>query len=323
MAQNYGLGRGLSSLIPQKRKIASEAENKTSGSDVEDLNYFSAVKKASSPGFSSVASALSGKKEEPEKFGNSILEIEISKIVPNPYQPRLQFDEAKLQELADSIKTHGIIQPLIVTQNGAGYELVAGERRFQAAKLAGLSSVPAIVWEADEQQKLELAIIENIQRHDLSPIEEAKSYKKLSEEFDLSQEEISAKLGKSRSAVANKIRLLGLPVEIQKSLVEGKISEGHCKLLLAIPNAEKQRAFYELIIKNQLTVRQTEEKTKEVTVRHHKRNVSVDPQTKQIEEELSGALGTKVKLSKSGGGGRIVIEYYSEEELGNIVSRIK
>ncbi|HLD34306.1 MAG TPA: ParB/RepB/Spo0J family partition protein, partial [Patescibacteria group bacterium] len=280
MAQNYGLGRGLSSLIPQKNKKSDESSQ-------EELNYFGVVKNSTSPGFSSVVQALEEKKGKATIGLNSISEIEISKIVPNPHQPRLQFDEAKLQELSDSIKTHGIIQPLIVTQNGAGYELVAGERRFQAARLAGLTSVPVIVRKADEQQKLELAIVENVQRHDLSPIEEAKSYKKLAEEFDLSQEEIASKLGKSRSAVANKIRLLGLPVEIQRSLVEGKITEGHCKLLLAIPNAEKQRAFYEMIMKGNLTVRQTEEKTKEVTVRHHKRTVSVDPRIKQIEEELS------------------------------------
>lgn len=320
MAQNYGLGRGLSSLIPQKRKPASEEKINASGPG-EELNYFGAVKNASSPGFSSVASVLSEKKESAETGGRTVTEIEISQIVPNPHQPRLSFDEEKLGELAESIKAHGIIQPLIVSKAEKGYEIIAGERRFQSAKLAGLTSVPAIIREADEKQKLELAIIENIQRHDLSPIEEAKSYKKLTEEFGMGQEEISKKLGKSRSAVANKIRLLNLPVEMQRSLVEGKITEGHCKLLLAIPNPEKQRAFFEMIIRNNLTVRQTETKTREVAVRHHKRNIAVDPETKRIEDELAEALGTKVKLAKSGGGGRIVIEYYSQEELDGILSK--
>ncbi len=300
MVQNYGLGRGLSSLIPQKSKKIDKP--------AEDFNYFGASGKP----ISNVSQ---------EKGG--IEEIEISKIVPNPYQPRTVFDETKLSELADSIKEHGIIQPIVVSKSGGQYQIIAGERRFQAAKLAGLSVVPVIFRETNDQQKLELAIIENIQRQDLNPIEEAKSYLKLTNEFSLTQEEVAKKLGKNRSSVANKVRLLNLPIEIQKALIEGKITEGHCKLLLAIPNPEKQRAFYELIIKNGLTVRQTEDKTKEVTVHSHKRNIVVDSETKSLEDELIGILGTKVKIKKSGGGGQIVIEYYSKEELNNILGKIK
>lgn len=301
MAQNYGLGRGLSSLIPPKNKKIDKPE--------EDFNYFG-----------------SGSRNDSPKVDNSkdITEIEVSSIVPNPYQPRKSFDELKLSELADSIKEHGIIQPIVVSQSGGQYEIIAGERRFQAAKIAGLSKVPVIVREKpDDQQKLELAIVENIQRQDLNLIEEAKSYKKLTDEFGLTQEEISHKLGKSRSAVANKIRLLNLPIEIQKALNEGKINEGHAKLLLAIPNPERQRAFFDMIIKNSLTVRQTEEKTREVAVKNHKRKITIDPEIKSLEDELGGALGTKVKIKKSGGGGQIVIEYYSKEELGNIIEKIK
>lgn len=300
MAQNYGLGRGLSSLIPQKSKKIDKPE--------EDFNYFG------------VSSAPKPNNAE-EK--NNIREIEISKIVPNPYQPRSVFDEVKLTELADSIKEHGIIQPIIVTKKNSHFEIVAGERRFQAAKLAGLISVPAILRETNDQQKLELAIIENIQRQDLNSIEEAKSYLKLSQEFGLTQDEVAKKLGKNRSSVANKVRLLNLPIEIQKALTSGKITEGHCKLLLAIPNPEKQRAFFEMIIKNSLTVRQTEDKTKEVTVHTHKRNMTIDPETKNLEDELIGILGTKVRIKKSGSGGQIVIEYYSKEELNNILGKIK
>ncbi|HRY82823.1 MAG TPA: ParB/RepB/Spo0J family partition protein [Candidatus Moranbacteria bacterium] len=302
MAQNYGLGRGLSSLIPQKNKKIDKPE--------EDFNYF---------GSKSSISARDDKKDE----SKSIVEIEISSIIPNPQQPRKFFDEAKLNELADSIKEHGIIQPIVVSKVGGQFEIIAGERRFQAAKIAGLLKVPAIIRETDDQQKLELAIVENIQRQDLNLIEEAKSYIKLTNEFGLTQDEVAKKLGKSRSAVANKIRLLNLPIEIQKALTEGKITEGHAKLLLAIPNPEKQRAFYELIIKNGLTVRQTEDKTKEVSVRTHKRNIAVDPEIKSLEDELTGVLGTKVKIKKSGGGGQIVIEYYSKEELDNILGKIK
>ncbi|MFZ2975585.1 MAG: ParB/RepB/Spo0J family partition protein [Candidatus Moraniibacteriota bacterium] len=300
MVQNYGLGRGLSSLIPQKSKKIDKP--------AEDFNYFGASGKP-----------ISNVSQEK----NEISEIEISKIVPNPYQPRTVFDEIKLQELADSIKEHGIIQPIVVSKSGGQYQIIAGERRFQAAKIAGLNVVPVIFRETNDQQKLELAIIENIQRQDLNSIEEAKSYLKLTNEFSLTQEEVAKKLGKNRSSVANKVRLLNLPIEIQKALIEGKITEGHCKLLLAIPNPEKQRAFYELIIKNGLTVRQTEDKTKEVTVHSHKRNIIVDPETKSLEDELIGILGTKVKIKKSGGGGQIVIEYYSKEELNNILGKIK
>lgn len=316
MAQQYGLGRGLSSLIPQKN-------NKKITEPEEGFNYFGA---SSAP---RGASSASGGEKPTAKDGESFIgngnasEIDMTFIVPNPHQPRTDFDSAKLQELADSIKEHGIIQPITVSKSGNQYEIIAGERRFQAAKLAGLRKIPAIMREASEQQKLELAIIENIQRHDLNPIEEANSYKKLMDDFDMSQEEVALKIAKSRSAVANKLRLLNLPIEIQKALMGGKITEGHAKAILALENPEKQRALFELILKNSLTVRQTENKTREVSVKTHKRNITVDPEIKQIEEELSQALGTKIKVTRSGNGGRIVIDYYSKEELNGILSKIK
>jgi len=314
MAQQYGLGRGLSSLIPQKRVSAGEAGNKpTITEPKEDFNYFGANAAASSPAKDNAGAT--------QKSG--VQQIDVAFIVPNPHQPRTNFDELKLKELSASIKEHGIIQPLTVSQNGNQYEIIAGERRFQAAKMAGLKQVPVVIREATEQQKLELAIIENIQRHDLNPVEEARSYKKLMDEFDLDQEKVALKLGKSRSTVANKMRLLNLPVEIQKGIIEEKITEGHAKAILAIENPEKQRALYEMILKNNMTVRQVETKAKEVTVKTHQRHVAIDPETKQIEDDLSGVLGTKVKLSKAGSGGKIVIEYYSKEELGNILSKIK
>jgi ParB family chromosome partitioning protein len=197
-----------------------------------------------------------------------------------------------------------------------------GERRLQAAKLAGLSKIPAIVREATDQQKLEMAIIENIQRHDLNPVEEAKSFAKLVQEFGLKQEEVADKVGKSRSAVANKLRLLSLPVEIQRAIIEDKITEGHAKAILGIENPEKQRALFELILKSSLTVRQAEDKTREISVRTHKRVVARDPEIKKIEEDLIAKLGTKVKVSRAGAGGRIIIDYYSKEELENLISKI-
>lgn len=300
MSQNYGLGRGLSSLIPPKK--ISEPQ--------KDFNYFGVAN----------APVNSAKGEEKS---TGVEEVDVFRIGPNPHQPRLRFDEEKLQELAASIKEHGIIQPITVTKNGNQYEIIAGERRLQAARLAGLKKVPVIVREAGELAKLELAIIENVHRHDLNPIEEAKSYLKLTEEFDLNQEDLSRKMGKSRSAIANKLRLLRLPVEIQKALAEGKISEGHAKAILAIENPEKQRALFEMILKGHLTVRQTESKTKEVEVKKHTRSVHIDPQLKSLEDRLAEKLGTKVKIAKAGNGGKILIDYYSEEELQNIIGRIE
>jgi len=305
MAQNYGLGRGLSSLIPQNK-----SNNKLISTPKDDFNYFGAK-----PVVNSIPTPNNNS-------SSGVQEIEVIRIVPNPHQPRLHFQEDKLQELSDSIKEHGVIQPLVVTKNGNQYEIIAGERRFQASKMADLKTVPVIVRDATEQQKLELAIIENVQRHDLNVIEEAKSYLKLADEFDLSQEAVAQKMGKSRSAVANKLRLLHLPIEIQKALMEQKITEGHAKAILAIENPEKQRALFEMILKNNLTVRQTEDKTKEVSVKTHKRIISVDPETKAMEDDLSSKLGTKVKLAKAGSGGKIVIDYYSQEELNNILSKI-
>lgn len=311
MAQNYGLGRGLASLIPSKKNPSISGDEKIEQPQ-EDFNYFG-------------GSVLS-KNEKNGLVGddkNLICEIELEKIVPNPHQPRIFFDEEKLKELAMSIKEHGIIQPIIVSPKGDKYEIIAGERRFQSAKLAGLLRVPAIVRKTEEKEKLELAIVENIQRQNLNPIEEAKSYLKLTEEFDLDQEEIAQKMGKSRSVIANKIRILNLPLEIQKALAEGKITEGHAKSILAVSGAEKQRALYELIIKNKWTVRQTEEKTKEVSVRSHNRKIVIDLEIKQLEDEWTQILGTKVKIKKSGGGGKILIEYYSQEELVSLLDKIK
>lgn len=296
MSQNYGLGRGLASLIPQKNKKDA------------DLAEFNTKKTSASEQFSN--------------GGNRTLEIEISKITANPYQPRVKFDAEKLEELSQSIKSHGIIQPIVVSQSGSRFELIAGERRLQAAKLAGLERVPVVVRSIKEKEKLELALAENIQRHNLNPIEEANAYQRMEKEFQMSQEEVARKIGKSRSAVANKTRLLNLPTEVQKALIEENITEGHAKAILAIGNSEKQRALLDLILKSNLTVRQAEDKTKEISVKSHQRKVNIDPEIKELENKLTGILGTKVKVKQSGDGGRIVIDYYSEEELNGILDKI-
>ncbi|HEX8973900.1 MAG TPA: ParB/RepB/Spo0J family partition protein [Patescibacteria group bacterium] len=304
MSQQFGLGRGLSSLIPEKQNSADPAQ---------------ATPAVSANDFAKKTISAS---DEPIRGDKYVIEVDVSQIVPNPHQPRYQFDEEKLDNLAESIKTHGVIQPLIVTKNGNQYELIAGERRYQASKRAGLKKVPVIIRQAQELEKLELAIIENVQRHDLNPIEEGKAYQKLIDDYQMSQEEVAAKMGKSRSLVANKVRLLGLPIEIQKGLIEGKITEGHAKAILAIANPEKQRALYELILKGNLTVRQTEDKTKEVSVSSHKRHMNVDPEVRQLENTLVEKLGTKVKISKAGDGGKIVIEYYSKEDLDSLLGKL-
>jgi ParB family transcriptional regulator, chromosome partitioning protein len=296
MAQQFGLGRGLSSLIPNKQPAQKSAVD--------------------------FSKRIAGATEDSIRGDKFIIDIDVNQIVTNPHQPRMQFDDEKLENLAQSIKIHGIIQPLIVSKKGNQYELVAGERRLEAAKRAGLKKIPAIVREADDLQKLELAIVENVQRHDLNPVEEGKAYKKLMDEFQMSQEEIAVKMGKSRSLVANKIRLLNLPVEIQKGLIEGKITEGHAKAILSIPDAEKQRMLYEMILKNNLTVRQIEEKTQEVSVKSHKRQMTVDPRVKELENVLVEMLGTKVKISRAGEGGKIIIEYYSKEDLEVLLEKL-
>jgi ParB family transcriptional regulator, chromosome partitioning protein len=307
---NFGLGRGLASLIPPKNRSASPAGNSSQNS-------------------LQVSSSSEGKpaRVQTEALQDDFLEVPIEKIASNPQQPRHNFDEKELQELAGSIKEHGVIQPLVVVKIAPEqYELIAGERRLKASKIAGLKMVPVVVREeSGEREKLELALVENVQRHDLNVLEEARAYKKLIEEFDLTQEEVADKVGKSRSAVANKVRLLHLPIEIQRALQEGKITEGHARSILAIENPEKQRALFELILKDNLTVRQVEDKVKEVTVSTHQRRVgpgSISPFHAE-EENLAAKLGTKVQIKKSGGtGGKIIIDFYSKEELDGIVGKL-
>ncbi|MCK5413740.1 MAG: ParB/RepB/Spo0J family partition protein [Candidatus Pacebacteria bacterium] len=256
---------------------------------------------------------------------NAVIKIPVENIIPNPNQPRYYFDGNNLKDLSNSIKEHGVIQPILVTKLSEGkYELIAGERRLQASKLVGKKEIPAIVKIASNQEKLELALIENIQRHDLNPIEEAKAYKKLQVEYNLTQEEVAQKAGKNRSTVANMMRLLELPIEIQRGLIEKKITEGHARAILSLENPEKRRALYELILKNKLTVRETEEKVREVTVHTHKRQTikQTDPKIQDLEDKIQQKLGTKVQIKKKGTSGKLVIEFFSEEEFEKILGLI-
>jgi len=312
MSQQYGLGRGLASLIPPKKK--PEDGSSPSPFHTAPVAPITPISASYKPIFPTASAPSDG----------SATEIPLEKIVPNPQQPRLHFDETKLGELADSIKEHGILQPLIVSRVGDNYELIAGERRFQAAKRIGLQTVPVVVRSVTEQQKLELAIIENIQRHNLNPIEEAKAYLRLLDEFSMQQEAVAKKMGKSRSSVANTLRLLHLPIEIQRAVGEGKISEGHAKALLAIENPEKQRAVFDLIIKEELTVRETEMKVRSISVKPHMRSaIALNPKILERMEHLTQMLGTKVRIAPSGKGGKVVIEYYSPEDLDELFRRLE
>ena len=262
---------------------------------------------------------------ELEPTGGATL-IPIKNIQPNPRQPRREIQSADLEELAASIREHGIIQPLIVTRKGSSdqYVLIAGERRLKAAAMAGLESVPAIVRDANDQQRLELALIENIQREDLAPIEAAEAYQNLAEEFGLSHDEIAVQVGKSRVAVTNTIRLLKLPENVLKALNAGTISEGHARALLALPNPQAQSAALQTIIKHNLTVRQAEELARKMIgqkpVQVHK---PIKPAAiRDLEERMRDRLGTKVTIQYGKKGGTIVIHYYSEEELDALVAQL-
>lgn len=316
MAQKHGLGRGLSSLIPQKddsirppRKV--QAKNRQDDGRPSDK----------------LASKKPKDDKSIDKNRNFVEEISVARVRVNPHQPRIHFDEEKLDELAESIKTHGVLQPLVAINKGDYYELIAGERRLRASKKAGLATVPVVVKKDEdlsEQEKLELALIENIQRHDLNLIEEAKSYHKLSEDFGLSQEEIAMRSGKSRSAVANRMRLVSLSVEIQRGLIAGEITEGHAKVILSLANPQKQIALYNMIIGQNLTVRQAENKAHVAGgTQHQKRGVDKTPHARRLEDQLTRYFGTKVRVSEGSSGGSITVSYFSDDELKNILSRLK
>ncbi len=250
-------------------------------------------------------------------------EIPSALIDVNPHQPRSVFGEEELAELASSIKKHGILQPLVVTPKGDHYELIAGERRLRASKIAGLKKVPVIVRDAEEHEKLEIAIIENVHRSDLNPIDEAISYRKLMEEFNYTQDKISEMIGKSRTTISNKIRLLSLPIDMKKALKDGKISEGHGKALLSIENLKERELVFQKILTGEYNVRDVE---KSASI-HHKKEKSLPNEnelvTRQLADDLKNYLGAKVLIKNTAKGGKVEIEYYSQEELARIYQKIK
>lgn len=248
--------------------------------------------------------------------------VDINDVEPNFGQPRKDFSEAELQELSKSILEHGIIQPLIVREKGEKYEIVAGERRYRAARIAGINEIPIIIKVFSDQQTLEVALIENIQREDLNPMELANAYSLLMERFDLSQEEVADKVGKSRPTVSNIMRLLKLGPYAQEKLREGLITIGHAKVLLTVKDAQVQKELVERIMDQVLTVRELEKYIEELEKNKSKKNQKKpesNPFYREIQENLQKILGTKVSISKGTKKGKIEIEYYSDEQLTRII----
>jgi len=286
------LGKGLSALIPQK---------------ADGLNEQGTMRGPSASPASSV--------------GALILSIAPEDIRANPYQPRTAFEESALAELVASVRAHGILQPLLVTKTNSGYELIAGERRLRAAKVAGLNVVPAVVMGADEKKKLEIALIENIQRENLNPIETACAYKALIESYSLTQDDLAKRLGKSRSSVANLLRFLSLPQEIQESLAKGHITEGHGKIIAGLSSEKEQMLLWSKIVGQHLTVKDAS---------HHWRRIDgagrmrapQNPNVAAFEKALEHTLGTKVVVKMRGERGIVEIHLFSLEDLGQIVQKI-
>ncbi len=257
-----------------------------------------------------------------------VIEVKLTEVIPNRNQPRKVFDEEKLQALADSIKEHGLIQPIIVAPGTVGYTIIAGERRWRAAKKAGLKKIPVIVREYEDIEAKEIALIENLQREDLNPIEEAMGYRSLMDEYNLTQEEISVKLGKSRSAIANSVRLLALDEYTRDKLVAGEIFEGHARCALTVPTGVIREFFINRIIEDGLNVRQAEEFAKElakpkVDKPKKEKDNAYKIELERISKSLEQYLGTKVKLSGSSKKGKIEIEYYGNRDLERLLELIK
>jgi len=286
--RSSGLGKGLAALIPEQWSASASLPQ------AADLSH-----------------------------AHRVLTIPIEQIDRNPEQPRTEFSESDLQDLAQSIRAHGVLQPLVVTRDGARYTLVVGERRFRAAKRAGLQAVPCIVHDTlTPQERLELALIENVQRTDLSPLEQAVAYKRLHGEFGLTHEDIARAVGKERPTISNTIRLLEIPPDMQAALKRGEITFGQARGLLAVKDLQKQREMFEKIRTGALSTRGLERSTRSVGDRLETRHRPTDPQLALYEQELARALGTRVRIRKVGDGGSIEVEYYSDEELSGIVERL-
>jgi len=283
------LGRGLDSLIPTSSgKIREETAKKI----VEEI----------------------------EEGGEKIINLPLEQIEPNPYQPRKEFAHQAQEEIINSIREHGIIEPLILTPGlNNKFQIIAGERRFRAAKFLGLKTVPVIIRKASEIEKLELSLLENLQRKDLNPLEKARAYQRLIDEFNLTEEEVAKKIGKARSTVSNALRLLSLPLLVQKAIEEEKISEGHAKALLSLEDKDKQEMFLKRILGLGLTVRESEKITQGKRIY---KKIEVDPEILKKEEELKNLLEAKVTIHKMRKKRKVIIEVYNDEELNSLIEKL-
>lgn len=270
--------------------------------------------------------ALIPSKEIADEKHEKVVYLKIEDISSNPYQPRQNFDTQNLEELTQSIREKGIIQPILVRRKGDGFELIAGERRLRAANLLNFKEIPAIVKDVDDPESLKLSLVENLQRKDLNPIEEARAFKYLNDQFGITQEQIGQIIGKSRVSITNTLRLLNLPQEIQEEIKKGTISFAHGRLLLELTDTNQQRILAQKIIANSLSVRELENLMKKIRpakVRAKKSKKALDPYLLVMEEELQGLLGTKVQIYPARKGGFIRIEFYSQEELERIWGILK
>lgn len=339
--KHSALGRGLGALIPteiaEEEKTAAKKEKKsrTSGTGRTTSEKISAEKLAEETNkkagnedgetFEITKEAVSGQNEfsEEKKESTGELLVPISLVEPNRNQPRKVFNEESLQELAESIKNVGVIQPLLVQKNGEFYEIIAGERRWRAARMAGLKEVPVLVREYTDRNKMEIALIENIQREDLNPIEEAKGYEQLIDEFNLKQEEVAQRVSKSRAAVTNSLRLLKLDERVQTFVSDGTISGGHARALLSLDSKEDQYQTALQIIEKKLSVRETEKLVKEILTPKPKAAAGKDKvreaYLRQYEESIGEALGSKIHIRESGEDkGKIEISFFSQEDFERI-----
>ncbi len=294
MAKKTGLGRGLDALIPDSVEVGSNVERKT---ETENKDQ--------------------------------ILWVKLSRLEPDPDQPRKDFGEDEINELADSIKTHGVFQPLLVQKKDRGYMIVAGERRWRAAKIAGLKEVPVIVREFNEQEKVEIQLLENLQRQKLNPIEEGQAYKRLLSDYGLKQDELGERIGKNRVTITNAMRLLKLDQRVQQMVIEGKLRQGHARSLLPITDGEKQYEMAQRIFDEEMTVREIEKMVRDFVKPPKKKatqkgNEALDLILRKYEDEIRESVGAKVSIkAKDSKRGRIEIEYYSPEELEELVKKLK
>lgn len=311
MAKRTGLGKGLGAIFGDEvMESAAEEQEKKNHPKPEQVNV------------------KAEKKEEEPEVGREMF-LKLSSIEPNHNQPRMEFREESLMELAESMKEYGVLQPLLVQKKGEFYEIIAGERRWRAAKLAGLKEVPVVIREYTKQQSMEIALIENVQREDLNPIEEAKAYQKLMQEFGLKQEEIATRVAKNRVTITNSMRLLKLDNRVQDMLIQNQITGGHARALLAVDDPELQFQIAGRIVADNLSVREVEKLVKSLSKKKEPKEKKEEDESiflifRELEDRMKTAMGTKVSINrKDSNKGRVEIEYYSEAELERIVELIE